>query len=120
MNKAIQTSKINSFHLYLSIISIFLANFNANSQTVFHDSINNKKYILIDVHKTYERITAIGYESIEMYEYLGNYYFECKNFRKSKLYFDKLFEKYNLSRISAKSIEQYKTMGLNVDLSENK
>lgn len=119
MDKAIRTSKINSFHhLYLSIL--FLVPFTVNSQTVFHDSINNKKYILIDVHKTYERITAIGYESIEMYEYLGNYYFECKNFQKSKLYFDKLFEKYNLARISAKSIEQYKTMGLNVDLSENK
>jgi hypothetical protein len=109
MKKPTQTSKVN-FLLFFTFSWVFLATFNAKAQKVHYDSINKQKYVLIDVSKTYERITSQGYESIEMYEYLGNYYFECSNFKKSKLYFDKLFEKYNLSQISSKSIERYKSI----------
>ncbi|MBC7845978.1 MAG: hypothetical protein H7Y10_05760 [Flavobacterium sp.] len=77
------------------------------SQTVFYDSINKKKYAKIDVHATYERVIQKGYESIEMLEYLGNYYYKDKDFQKSKLYFDMLFKKYNLTQISTKSIDLY-------------
>lgn len=80
---------------------------NTYSQTVFYDSINKKKYAKVDVHQTYERVIKKGYESIEMLEYLGNYYYKDKNFQKSKLYFDMLFKKYKLSQISPKSIELY-------------
>jgi lipoprotein NlpI len=83
---------------------------NANSQTVFYDSISKQKYALIDVHKTYERVIDKGYDSIEMFEYLGNYYYQSKDFEKSKLYFDILFKKYKLSQISSKSIALYKTL----------
>lgn len=102
-----KTSKINLL-LFFTLSFLFLGLFNANSQTVHYDSIRKQKYVLIEVHKTYERITGKGYESIEMFEYLGNYYFDCNNLKKSKLYFDKLFKKYSLSQISPKSIERYK------------
>lgn len=82
----------------------------AHSQTVFYDSIQKQKYALIDVHKTYERVIEKGYDSIEMFEYLGNYYYQSKDFEKSKLYFDILFKKYKLSQISPKSIELYKSL----------
>jgi lipoprotein NlpI len=83
---------------------------NANSQTVIYDSISKQKVALIDVHKTYERVIEKGYASIEMFEYLGNYYYKDNDFQKSKLYFDMLFKKYKLSEISKKSIEIYKTL----------
>ncbi len=100
----------NNLALFFSFAFIFSAIINAHSQTVQYDSINNKKYILVDVQKTYERIANQGYESIEIYEFLGNYYYENNNPRKSKLYFDKLFGKYDLSKISPKSIERYKSI----------
>lgn len=95
----------------LFIFCFFLLNLTKlSSQTVFYDSINKKKYAKIDVHQTYERIIKKGYDSIEMLEYLGNYYYKDKDFKKSKLYFDMLFKKYKLSQISAKSIDQYKKL----------
>ncbi|TRX36426.1 hypothetical protein FNW52_07370 [Flavobacterium sp. ZT3R18] len=106
-----KTSKINLL-LFFSLSFLVLGLSNAYSQKVHYDSIQKQKYVLIDVHKTYERITSKGYESVEMFEYLGNYYFDCKNFKKSELYFDKLFQKYSLSQISPKSIERYKTIKL--------
>lgn len=103
-----------TFRKNLSVFFIFsfivLGICNANSQTVFYDSISKQKYALIDVRKTYERVIDKGYDSIEMFEYLGNYYYESKDFEKSKLYFDILFKKYKLSQISPKSIALYKTL----------
>lgn len=88
------------------ILIIFLIGFSSNSQ-VFYDSINDRKYILIDVHKTYERIIDKGYYSIDMLEYLANYYYKDKDYIKSKLYYDILFKRYKIINISKKSIEQY-------------
>jgi hypothetical protein len=109
MKKNTKQFKINR-SLFFSFAFILLAITNANSQTVHYDSINNQKFILVDVQKTYERIADKGYESVEIYESLGNYYYENKNFYKSKLYFDKLFGKYSLSQISTKSKERYQLM----------
>lgn len=102
----------NTFKTKTGILFVFilLASIKANSQTVFFDSISKKKYAIVDVHKTYERVVEKGYDSIQMLEYLGDYYYKGKDFQKSKLYFDILFKKYRLSDISSKSIEQYKTL----------
>ena len=83
---------------------------NVQAQSVATDSIKTKKYISVDVPKTYERIIAKGYDSIELFDYLGNYYYSVNNLEKSKLYFDLLFKKYKISQISAKSIEIYKNL----------
>ena len=107
MNKNTNLPLLNQLLLF-SIVFLFLSPLNVKSQTVRYDSINKQKYIMVDAQKTYERIADKGYESIEIYESLGNYYYENKNLFKSKLYFDKLFGKYSLSQISAKSIERYK------------
>jgi len=109
MKKTPKTSKIN-IPLFFSFVFIVLAITDANSQTVRYDSITKQKYVLVDVEKTYERIVEKGYESVELFESLGNYYYENKNFKKSKLYLDKLFGKYSLSQISKKSIERYHTI----------
>jgi hypothetical protein len=109
MKKITGKSKINPSGFF-AFSFILLGVFNANSQTVFYDSISKQKYALIDVHKTYERVLNKGYESIEMLEYLGNYYYKDKDFLKSKLYFDILFKKYKLTQISPKSIDLYKTL----------
>jgi hypothetical protein len=109
MRDNIATPKKNSTVFFIfSFIVIGLSS--ANSQTVFYDSISKQKYALIDVPKTYERVIEKGYDSIQMLEYLGNYYYKDKDFQKSKLYFEILFKKYKLSDISSKSIELYKTL----------
>lgn len=95
----------------LFILTIFLLSFlNARSQKIYYDSINKQKFALVQVYKTYERVIAKGYSSVEMYEYLGNYYYETKDYNKSKHYFDLLFKKYKLSQISLKSKEIYGTL----------
>lgn len=106
MKKTVKLLKIN-LPQFLSFAFILLAITTASSQTVHYDSINKQKFVLVNVQKTYERIAEKGYESVEIYESLGNYYYENKNFLKSKLYFDKLFGKYSLSQISSKSKERY-------------
>jgi hypothetical protein len=102
-------SKKNSLAFFIFSF-ILMGVSNANSQTVFYDSISKQKYALVNVPKTYERVIEKGYDSIQMLEYLGNYYYKDKDFNKSKLYFDMLFKKYKLSDISSKSIERYKTL----------
>ncbi|TDD97371.1 hypothetical protein [Flavobacterium cellulosilyticum] len=87
-----------------------LSMFTAKSQTVYYDSINKQKYALVEIHKTYERVIAKGYDSVEMFEYLGNYYYANSDFKKSKQYFDLLFKKYKTSQISSRSKELYSTL----------
>lgn len=74
------------------------------------DSINKPKYIEVNVNETYERIVQKGYDSIEIYEYLGNHYFALKNYTKSKYYYSLLFQKYNKNKFLPKTIEQYNYM----------
>lgn len=93
--------------LLIGLVFFFSAFVSSYSQTAKKDSIRQSKYVFVDVQKTYERIVDKGYESQEIYEYLGNYYFEKNNLPKSKLYFDKLFTKYNWDKISSKSKERY-------------
>ena len=109
MKKITPTPKMDSL-LFFILSFMFLVISNANSQTVYYDSISKQKYVLVDVRKTYERLVEKGYESVEMYECLGNYYFNCKDFQKSRSYYEKLFKKYKLSQISSKSIEHYKKL----------
>jgi ABC-type Na+ efflux pump permease subunit len=109
MREVIAKSKKKS-SIFFIFSFVLLGIFNAHSQTVFYDSISKQKYAVVDVHKTYERVIEKGYDSVEMFEYLGNYYYKSKDFQKSKLYFDILFKKYKLSQISQKSIELYKTL----------
>jgi hypothetical protein len=96
--------------LFFACSFTVLVSLKANSQSVIYDSISKQKVVLVDVRKTYERVVDKGYASIEMFEYLGTYYYKDKNFQKSKLYFDMLFKKYKLSQISQNSIELYKTL----------
>ncbi len=98
---------LSAFFIFSFVV---LSTCNVNSQTVIYDSISKQKVALIDVRKTYERIIDKGYASIEMFEYLGLYYYKDKDFQKSKLYFDMLFKRYKLSQISQKSIDLYLTL----------
>jgi len=107
MEKNTFTSSKNNLPLFFSLVFIFFATLNSYSQSVKYDSVKKQKFILVDVQKTYQRIADKGYESLELFEYLGNFYYENNNPKKSKLYFDKLFGKYNLSLISPTSKERY-------------
>ncbi len=109
MKKNIEKPKTNL--IILLVFSFFLMGvINVSSQTITTDSICKKKYVSVDVHKTYERVIAKGYESIEMFEYLGDYYYRINELEKSKLYFELLFRKYKTSQISARTIELYNSI----------
>src|SRR6188768_1562492 len=104
MKSTLRSSGIKS-PLFLIFLFLFLPAIKAHSQTVYYDSIKKQRFLVVEVHKTYEKVLSKGYESVEMLEYLGNFYFKCADFKKSKIYFDRLFKKYKLSQISTKSIE---------------
>jgi len=70
---------LSAFFIFSFVV---LSTCNVNSQTVIYDSISKQKVALIDVRKTYERIIDKGYASIEMFEYLGLYYYKDKDFQK--------------------------------------
>ncbi|WP_418262823.1 hypothetical protein [Flavobacterium faecale] len=93
--------------IFYPLLFLFLGTYTANAQSVKTDSTSHKKYVSVDVPKTYERIIAKGYESLEMFDYLGNYYYKVNDLEKSKTYFDMLFKRYSRSQISKKSIEIY-------------
>lgn len=107
------TLHLNSTNTYSQLLFViaflFLSSTSANSQTIASDSIIKQKYVVVEKHKTYERILEKGYESIELFEYLANYYYNCNECEKSKMYFDILFKKYSISKISANSISLYNT-----------
>jgi hypothetical protein len=109
MKKTLHSSN-SKLALVLMLSFMVLPAIKAQSQTVYYDTIKKQKYLLVDVHSTYEKVLSKGYESVEMLEYLGNFYFKCADFKKSKIYFDRLFKKYKVSQISSSSIEQYETM----------
>lgn len=111
MKKTFAPSKLKKPAFFVLAYLLFTtATSKVYSQTVVYDSIKKQKVVLIDIHKTYERIIEKGYSSVEMFEFLGNYYYKDQDFQKSKLYFDMLFKKYKLSQISQKSIDLYKTL----------
>lgn len=94
--------------MFFLLVLTFLSISSGFAQTVRIDETTQKKYVSVDVPKTYERIIAKGYESIELFDYLGNYYYKANQLQKSKTYFDMLFAKYDISKISQSSIEIYK------------
>ena len=99
----------------LFVISFLLLGVvNANAQVAENDSIPKKKHINVYVHKTCERMIAKGHESIEMFEYLGDYFYKNNELDKSKKYLDLLFMKYKASQISAQSFEIYKKLQLRI------
>ncbi|WP_366183645.1 hypothetical protein [Flavobacterium ovatum] len=94
--------------VFFLLLFLLLSISNGYAQSAKEDDCNQKKYVSVDVPKTYERIIAKGYESLEMFDYLGNYYYKVNELEKSKTYFDMLFKKYHISKISQSSIEIYK------------
>ena len=101
------TSSKTKLSRFLVISFLLFGVTTAFSQNVYYDTISKKKYAKVDVCATYERVIQKGYDSIEMLEYLGVYYYKDRDFQKSKLYFDMLFKKYKIAQISAKSIDIY-------------
>src|SRR6476469_8559080 len=96
----LQPSRIGLPLLFVLSFMFLPAVVKAQSQNVYYDSVKKQKFLIVEVHKTYEKVLSKGYESVEMLEYLGNFYYKCQDFTKSKIYFDRLFKKYKVSQIS--------------------
>ncbi|GIZ08226.1 hypothetical protein [Flavobacterium sp. UMI-01] len=107
MKRKQSEAKIN-LSLFSLLLFLLLGFSSGYAQCVKTDSLTSKKYASVDVPKTYERIIAKGYESLEMFDYLGHYYYKVNDLEKAKTYFDLLFKKYPIAKISQTSIEVYR------------
>ncbi len=72
---------------------MILCLFSSNSfcQTTELNYENKPKHVSIDVIKTYERIVSKGYKSVDLYEKLGNSYYDNSEMEKAVKWYRKLF-----------------------------
>ncbi|MFV8346100.1 tetratricopeptide repeat protein [Flavobacterium sp. ZB4P13] len=81
----------NCIFLCITIVSVFSFKGNAqNSKFYVTDKVSDK-YAYVDVIKTYERIAAKGYKSIDIFKKLGDSYYFNADFGKAAKWYCELF-----------------------------
>lgn len=81
----------NIIFFYLSIVSLFSYNgYAQNEKTYVTDEISNK-YAYVDIIKTYERVAAKGYKSVDLFQKLGNSFYKNLQFDKAANWYCELF-----------------------------
>lgn len=55
------------------------------------DNNTEKKYVYVNVIKTYEAVANKGYKSVKMFKEIGDSYYFKKDFNKAEIWYDKLF-----------------------------
>ncbi len=73
--------------LLLTIFSLHVAAQNENYST----SRIGEKYAYVDVTKTYEKVVAKGYRSVDLFQKLGNYSYSICNMDKAAKWYGELF-----------------------------
>ena len=81
----------NYIFIFITVISVFSFNSYAqkNKATVADKKYGN--YAYIDAIKTYERVAAKGYKSVEMFQKLGNAYYFNAELEKAAKWYDELY-----------------------------
>ena len=81
----------NYIFIFITLVSIFSFNSYAqkNKATVADKKYGN--YAYIDAIKTYERVAAKGYKSVEMFQKLGNAYYFNAELEKAAKWYDELY-----------------------------
>jgi hypothetical protein len=75
----------------LVIMSVFsIGCYAQNEQLYITDKISDK-YAYIDVTKTYERVAAKGYKSIDLFQKLGNSFYKSLDMEKAAKWYGELF-----------------------------
>ncbi len=81
----------NNMSLITTIVSIFSINCFAQESRLAVDEVAQKKYVYVDVIKTYERVALKGYKSIDMFEKIANSYYTNFNMLKAADWYCELF-----------------------------
>ena len=80
----------NHILLYLTINLLLISAYGQNKKVIKVDE-KQKKYVYVDVIKTYERVAEKGYKSIEMFQKLGNSYYSNSELDKAARWYCELF-----------------------------
>lgn len=76
---------------YLLIISIFSISGYAQNEKLYITTKISDKYAYVDVTKTYERVAAKGYKSVDLFQKLGNSFYNNLEFAKAANWYCELF-----------------------------
>ena len=77
--------------LITTIVSVFSFKGFAQESRLALDEVSSKKYVYIDVIKTYERVALKGYKSKDMFEKIANSYYTNLNMAKAADWYCELF-----------------------------
>lgn len=77
--------------LHLVIISVFSFSGYAQSEKLYVTDKISDKYAYVDVTKTYERVAAKGYKSVDLFQKLGNSCYKNLEYAKAASWYCELF-----------------------------
>lgn len=82
----------NNLLIVLVFISCFLSYgvYAQNSKVYITDKVN-EKYAYVNVTKTYERVAAKGYKSVDLFQKLGNAFYANLQMEKAAKWYGELF-----------------------------
>ena len=106
---------MKNHNLLCLTVSIFMFNAYGQNKKVVKVDEKQKKYVNIDIIKTYERVAEKGYKSIDMFQKLGNNYYLNSEPDKAVRWYCELFtmttnlqsEQYYRYAESLKSVGRY-------------
>jgi tetratricopeptide (TPR) repeat protein len=75
---------------YATISLLYFKMYSQNEKVFITDKINNK-YAYINVTKTYERVAAKGYKSVDLFQKLGNSYYSSSRLDKAAKWYGEMF-----------------------------
>ncbi|WP_366184709.1 OmpA family protein [Flavobacterium ovatum] len=81
----------NYLLFYITILSVFSFNGYSQKSQVASADIKYDNYAYIDAIKTYERVAAKGYKSIDLFQKLGNSYYFNSDLDKAAKWYGELF-----------------------------
>lgn len=77
--------------IVLLVLIVFSFRAAAQNQTVYITDKVSDKYAYVDVIKTYEKIAAKGYKSIDLFQKLGDSSYSRNKLEKAAVWYDQLF-----------------------------
>jgi outer membrane protein OmpA-like peptidoglycan-associated protein/tetratricopeptide (TPR) repeat protein len=77
--------------LYITLLSLTISNVQAQKAQVAAADKKYDRYSYIDAIKTYERVAAKGYKSVDMFQRLGNAYYFNAELEKAEKWYGELF-----------------------------
>ena len=75
----------------LVLLTVFLLRVSAQNEKPFITDKISDKYAYVDVIKTYERIAAKGYKSVDLFQKLGNSSYSNYKLEKAAAWYGELF-----------------------------